>query len=616
MMPIASPPITPHRAPAPQAASAPLTEWPALIAPLIDKLRRLLGSSEHEFLRIGEQMQGVHQQSLEIARLANQLVETASGQNLQVISARLLQMTSDMESHFAWFQSRSTQSFLTLQQVKELLGRLDAPLGAVAKMTMDLYMLEVAIKIESARLGAMGNEFLTLALDIKTLSRQVNDKLGAVKGHRGVILAMITANLGTIQQLSSLGAEKARLTMSSTLSSLRALDAANERFSRLGLTIAGIVKDVASCIGEVVSSLQFHDINRQQLEHIVEALVRLNAALTAAPRQGLDGAACHILINETGDVCELQEAQLQFASAELHSAVSTIVDRLRDVASRQAAIRQETIAASGVMDEGGKSFVDAISRGMASTSAFLQACAGNHQQVSGAMATMATAIGDSCAEVEEIDGIGLDIVQTALNAQIKAGKAGGQGAVLAALAEEIRMLADSTSINTDAISMTLNDVRTVMSTYSNEGRGNESGLLAWLGTVDQEAQGIMAMLDAMKATLQALLRLIQDKIGALAEEVTRVTARIDIHEHSKAVADEALAVLGRIVAEARALAPASREFKVGLRRMNEQYTMESERRVHQTISNRQGLGLALAAPGQAAACLAGEPEFGDNVDLF
>lgn len=598
------------------AGNDPFADWHSLIVPVIEKLRGLATTSENEFLQIGEQMQGVYQNSFEISQIANQLVEAASGENLQVLSARLQQMASEMESFLARFQARSTQNFSTLNHVKELLDQLDGPLEGAPKMAQAFYMLEVSIKIESARLGKMGEGFVTLATDIKNLSQQVNDKMDAIKEHRGSVITLISKNISAVKQLGSVEEEDARLTLSSTLSSLHELDSAHERFTQLGGTIASIGTEISSCVGEVVSSLQFNDINRQQLEHIIEALERLTADISVAQSQGMDAASRHSLIVAAGDACELQEGQLHFASLELYTAVSTIIESLRDVASRQATIQHETTAVSGVMDESGTSFIDDISRGISTTTTLLNTCAGSHHEVSRTMEKMAASICASTVFVNEINVIGYSIVKTALNAQIKAGNAGQQGAGLAALAEEIKQLSNEASQNTDEIALKLGEINSVTTHLINESSTDETRLTAWLTTVEDEVHEIMAMLGDMKNQLYSLVTLIQDKIRSLAEEVEKITARIDVHDRSKSVADEVLIVLGMIVAQSREIVPASSDFKESLKKMNEQYTMESERRVHQAIASRYGVELELADQSQLPVSTGGESGFGDNVDLF
>lgn len=598
------------------AEGDPLAGWHSLVVPAITKLRGLAGSSEEEFLRIGELLQGVHENSVEISRLASQLVEIACGREQQLLSDRLRRMASDLELFLGRFQARSLESFSTLNQGHELLGQLDGPLTAVKKMTNAFYQLEVSLKIESVHLGEMGAGVTILAMDLKNLSQQVNDRLGEIKVERGSVSAMIARNMGVVKQLGAVEAADARLTLTNTVASLHELDAAHERFSRFGGMVADVAQEIAGSIGEVVTSLQVQDINRQQLEHVIAGLDRLSATITSARDLGPDEAARQTVIMEAGDVCELQEAQLQLASSELYRAVAEIIDRLCGVTSLQAQIRDQTTAASGIMDGNGSSFVDAISVGISSTTQLIKTCTGAHHEVSRTMATMASAMSAFTSFVEEIGRIGDSIVQAATNAQIKAGKAGAKGVVLATLAAEIMSVFDHTSRDIDVITETLKEIDTVTTGFLDQTATDESRLAAWYATVDHEIAEITAMLDDMKKQLRSRVVLIQEKIGSLAADVARVTARIDVHERSKVVTEEARTVLRLVIAHSRELIPANREFKESLRQLHEQYTMESERRVHQAVAGRHGVDLDQEDSGRMGIGASDDCEFGDNVALF
>lgn len=84
------------------------------------------------------------------------------------------------------------------------------------------------------------------------------------------------------------------------------------------------------------------------------------------------------------------------------------------------------------------------------------------------MAAMASAMSAFTSFVEEIGRIGDSIVQAATNAQVKAGKAGPKGVVLATLAAEIMSVFVHTSRDTDVITITLNEIDTVTTEIINQ----------------------------------------------------------------------------------------------------------------------------------------------------
>jgi len=134
--------------------------------------------------------------------------------------------------------------------------------------------------------------------------------------------------------------------------------------------------------------------------------------------------------------------------------------------------------------------------------------------------------------------------------------------------------------------------------------------------MEEELTTILTSLGSMNNNLMVLLSGLGQRVGGLTEDIERATASIDVHERVSRMADEAMANLDRIVATARELEPASLEFKDNLRHMEERYTMDSERHIHESIARKRSGGSAVDIADNKVAAAVDESEFGDNVDLF
>ena len=252
-----------------------LANWRDVIVPATETLRQMAGTTENEFLQIGSQLQSFYQRSAEISEMANQLVTVVSGENVVSLTSRLQQIISDMEEYLSNARARSGESCITLERVQVLLDKLSEPLESFQKMNKTLRMLSISTKIESARLGELGSGFVNLAMDVEKLSHQVNDKSTAILAHRHLLVTMIATNLTNVRSSESRQDAMVMATLKDTSANLAELVAVNERCTLFGSTVSTISAEVAGSISDVVSSMQMHDMTRQKLEHIVEALERL-----------------------------------------------------------------------------------------------------------------------------------------------------------------------------------------------------------------------------------------------------------------------------------------------------------------------------------------------------
>ncbi|MDD2542474.1 MAG: methyl-accepting chemotaxis protein [Desulfuromonadaceae bacterium] len=591
-----------------------LINWRNIIVPAIGTLRKMAGTTEDEFLQIGSQLQSFYQRSADISAMANQLVSVVSGENVSALTSRLQQMMDAMGDYLDKARTRSNESCSTLEQVQTLLDKLSEPLQGFQKMNKTLRMLSISTKIESSRLGELGSGFVNLAMDVEKLSHQVNEKSAAILAHRQLLATLITENLSVVRATEAKQDLSVSATLKDTSANLAELVAVNERCTEFGTTAAIISAEVTDSISEVVSSMQMHDMTRQQLEHVVEALECLTSELADSKASEMDSSK---MIVETGDVCELQDAQLRFAAHELYAAVCTIVDNLREVARKQSVIAQEIMTVTGVADSdsGGSSFVEVMSQGMASITAVLTACASADQNMSATMKKVAQTIDEISAFVTDIEAIGSEIELIALNSQVKAALTGPDGAALGVLAEAIKRLSDEAVRQTDSVGETLTGIHAVTEYLLADSENEEDQLGTRIITMQDELRLILNTMGTMDAEMRSVLSGLNERVFTLTQDVEETTAGVDVHERAQMMADGVLADLERIVTQSRQIEPASSEFKENLRHMEEHYTMESERHIHEVLARKRS-GQNVVDVQSLTKSSADDSEFGDNVDLF
>ena len=594
-----------------------LQAWRPILTSSLETLRRLAGATEREFLQIGARMQEIHQQAFDLSATAQQLVEVASGERLQSLIHRLREILSEMDKYLGQAQSRSDTSRTTLDAVGGLLKEVGAPLSGVKRMCKHLYILEVSIKIESTHIGEMGSEFINLAMDIKKLSQLIKDKVNAIQELRALLTTSINKNSSHIETAKEEQDAKAEISRCNTADSLGELEAINGRFSRLGNLISATSAENTSNISTIVQSMQFHDIYRQQVEHVVSAIEGLLPAFAALSPAGdpTGDEDRKTLIGKVGDVCELQQAQLQFASSELYSAVVAIVGNLHSIGRKQKEMAADIYEQTGTLDASGTSFIDEVSNQMTSLATLLGSCADSNTEVAKIMKDVTGTVGKITGFVTDIEGIGRDIIQIALNARIKAASTGEEGASLSVLAEEIGQLSNEAVDRTNLISKTLAEIDSTTHELSADVDSSEENLTVQLTGMKDELTSILSTLNRMGDELLALLSQVKNQVAFLSNEIENLTGGIDVHERTKALADAVLVNLQKIFSEARQLHPASAAFKEDLRLMAKRYTMESERRIHESIAGRHGVGPSKVQE-KTTATPASDTEFGDNVDLF
>ena len=572
--------------------------WSATLGGVAAELGIVSGTTEDEFLAIGGRLQEFYQRGAGISSLATEMVGEVAGEHVTCAMQGLGEMLDTMTQYVGRARSEIDASAGTLREILALLDEVSEPLSGFKKVNKVLRMLGISTKIESARLGQSAEGFDTLASDVGELSVQVNDKAAIILGRKDELARTIGQTLSGVLDSGAQQHKQVLAILERTRASLESLTAINARCSSAVAGVSSVSDEVSRNIGEVVMSMQAHDIVRQQIEHVERTLSELKGRL-AAGQAGAEDAAC---------ICELQTAQLRHASGELDHAVRTIIDSLREVARKQSGLSAQTSGMAGIADQAGGSFFTEMEQDIMVVSAALLESAQVNHRLCLAMGTVAETVGEIATFVGDIEKIGEEIKLIALNAQIKSAYTGEEGAALGVLAEAIQRLSIDAIDHTGAVSGTLQAIIAVTQRL-NDAVCVETGALS--GEVQGMVSKLTSLLDALRQvneTLRRSLGRMDDEVLRLSADIEQVTAGITVQHTVSRVLERSVEGLAVIVKEARRLAPGSIG-SANLEEIASRYTMQSQRQIHQSHFDR-------SAPAGRAPVASQEDDLGGNVELF
>lgn len=584
--------------------------WSTVLTNAAAQLAVISGTTEDEFLAIGGRLQDFYQRGIGISGLATEMVGEVAGDHVTAAMNGLGEMLDQMGNYVNRAQNEIEGSAQTLQEILGLLDKVGDPLSGFKKINKVLRMLGISTKIESARLGQSAAGFDTLASDVGDLSVQVNDKAAVILNRKDELARAIEQTLSGVLDSGAQQHDRVIAVLARTRGSLGALTDINSRCSSAVAAVSAVSDEVYRAIGDVVMSMQAHDIVRQQIEHVEQSLTELKNGL-AAETAGADDTAC---------ICELQIAQLRHAADELDLAVRTIIESLREIARKQSGLSAQTSGMAGIADQAGGSFFTEMEGDISVVSSALLESSKVNQALCVAMGTVAETVGEIATFVGDIERIGEEIKLIALNAQIKSAYTGDEGAALGVLAEAIQRLSIDAIHHTGAVSDTLQGIIMVTDRL-NEGVSLEaSGLESEVRGMVEALSGLVHSLQQVNDNLQRSLRKMDDAVSHLSSEIEQVVAAITVHRKVTQVLEEAIKALTGVATEARRLAPAA-SGAGNLEQLAQRYTMQSERKIHEALNapvagRPQPRPLTQAAAPAAPAAAQEEDDLGGNVELF
>jgi len=475
----------------------------------------------------------------------------------------------------------------------------NVPLRELRKTIRVLRIMSILTRIESGRVGSKAAGFESLAGEVETMATGIDGKAGA-------ILEAADGMRKLARQAQAAAAvlerrEQADLLQMTTESAqgIQALQAEQEHLAAASRDAHARWERVLAGINDVLMSLQSHDATRQRLEHVQAALVELADGL-AAQKQVPSAAA-------TSAMVELQAAQLREASERFRSGVAEIraaLERVAEAAAGFAAVARELAGGRE-----GRSIAGAVEEHYSGVAAAIAEWNASR----GVLTATASEVGEFCKRmggfVAEIEGVGVQTLRLALNAEIQAVHLSASGCVMQSVAEGIRSLTREVSEHAACASDALRQVESIAGTAAVALAAadlQDPGEAATV--VQQTALEVRAANTESRRALDA----IASSGDALAIEIRELANGIMAHENMAKVAASCLECLQAVQAAAGtvhgSMHIAGKESMVHHSRRN--YTMESEGEVHDAL-----VGVAPVATVAAVDSQQGS-EFVGNVELF
>ena len=384
---------------------------------LKERLRGIVGDRESVFLDLGTRVQDFAIAAEDLGTKATNLSDLISGDAVSDFAEQLDGKLGEMTGHCNILTGGKTSRHL--DEVLEAVARLEEQMQGFRRVIRHLEMLGISTRIESARLGADGLGFHTLADDVHKLADRIAVYSEQIEEKSEQLTALARSALERTHSMHAMQEEcSSRIftLLQANIDQLRELMRSSQSVS---MSLAPRSRDIAAGFGEIVASLQFHDITRQQVEHVEEALDDVSGVLVGdnnGEEYSSRELTCWI-----GDVCELQISQVANASERLVQAVERIKDNLGHVAGNVAELAG---LAGSIGREGsgnGESVLAQIESVITKVVDTMHHMERQGREMAEVMVSVADTVAHMSAFVEDIENVGAEIELIAINASIKAG---------------------------------------------------------------------------------------------------------------------------------------------------------------------------------------------------
>jgi methyl-accepting chemotaxis protein len=188
----------------------------------------------------------------------------------------------DIQNNFTTITSFFDKSTAMISEVVEQLSKINTFASDIEKIGKMTNILAINAAIEAAHTGEAGQGFKVIATEINTLSKNSNESIRQIAEVTKSLTSTITAIKQELEkvhyQSKSIGMRTDELFNQTTDKIETTLKETTEKVQSIANDAEGLSKEIS----KIVVSIQFQDITRQRIEHVIAPLELLNNDLTSS----------------------------------------------------------------------------------------------------------------------------------------------------------------------------------------------------------------------------------------------------------------------------------------------------------------------------------------------
>lgn len=579
----------------------------------IDKINSTLNkftyNSEKIFLEAGGKLQQFYKESRQITESAAQISNTISDEILQKGIRDLEFSLNDISIYLSEESKKINGDKNELLSTYSKLSNIGSELDGFEKIVKRLRMLGISTKIESSRLSLEDAGFFALAENVDRLAGIISGKISVIKKKSDFLLEELKRTTTELELLEIKQRKQSEVILNTTIKSLSLFKQKSGELSADAEDISELSKGVTSNIGDVVASIQFHDITRQQMEHSCQVLNELKQTIK---HQTDISESDESFWGSVYDVYELQSIQLKNTLNEFVRAVATIISSLDNIGENISSIISRTFGLICQKEGKNVSCLKIFEDELALVSEGLNKDIEIGVQLSESIKSIVSIVDDLSTYVSEIEEVGSEIEIIALNARVKAAHFGTNGSALGVLAESIQRLSleakQQTVSTAEILENIINGSRKLRSDLESK---NEGSSQIKVSAAVQKINELLGSMKAVESNTNESVDELKENVGVLKSKIDVAKTGITIHEEAEQNIGDIINELVNTSDFIKNNFELQSNRKENTKNIFTKYTMQSERNIHEYFAERENAAFNLSAQS-----VSNDESFGDNIELF
>lgn len=400
--------------------------------PLDELSRRLVSLSStmgNYYLTVGARVQEYSDRSARISGSALAASRIISGDDLKTAIVGLSGMVDQMEEIFNHVETVSNANMEKLGSIGGTVRSVEKELDGLSTTSRDLKMLALSTKIQSTKTGVGSSAFMQLGEDIGKMSVIISSKAEDLLNETTTLSDFIRKVQANLYDLRKSQREKTESVLTWIRTIIESLSGLSNSSRKEAERIRKNSDKISQSVADMVTSVQYQDISKQQLEKVIEGLEQIKSAPPPETGERMVSAQIH----KTGQCLE-EVHRLRKTDVIVQESLGKIVHSLQVITE---SINKMTEVTS-VVNRDSIRFMGELDTAISSITSFLEEVLKANREMSVSMNSLGQTIEGMSEFAQDIEMISSEVELISLNARIMAAQAGTGGAGMGIIAEAVK----------------------------------------------------------------------------------------------------------------------------------------------------------------------------------
>jgi len=389
------------------------------------ELETLNRTTEADFLAVGGKLMAFLTSARELHSGIQTLSALVGGERSQDACQALVSVRGFVDH----MRQRLDETARSLEQLRAAAGRIRGRFATFGRIAMSFHITAILARIETSHLARSSEDLGNLAAEVRSSSDAIQTRAAEVVEAAAALDVRVAATLREVSRLDAIQRSELPALLGEVDADLEQFRSRQQIVAQASSSLTAHLESVTGELGAITTSLQFHDITRQQVEHVVEALSELSRRTN---RGSLPPGA--------GQVLRVQSAQLKSAAAAFTRSTEKIDQDLERISARVEAMAAESALILGSGEGRQDSFLAGMQQRLAVILKTVQesrACEQSAAHTLGELDGLSRRLHSAIVDVQAIE---VQLSRISINAAVSASHVGAPGEPLNVVAGAVQAL--------------------------------------------------------------------------------------------------------------------------------------------------------------------------------